>query len=145
MANTALKPATAEEAEEMRASLEVERAAERRREEELRVAERVELRAAISGSSSDSFFVGFSENISEGGVFVSTFCPPAVGEGVDLSLALDGGPALLVRGEVRWHRNNERGEPSGCGVRFVGLHPEQEEILKDALSRAGREPLFYEA
>lgn len=143
MGQPAFKMASAIEAKEMRDAL-AEQAEREAREANLRSSTRVGMQAAISGSSNDSFFVGFSENLSEGGVFVATFCPPAVGEQVDLSVDLEGSPALLVKGVVRWHRMSESGEPTGCGVQFVGLHPEQEDILNGALERAQKTPLFYD-
>ena len=143
MGQPAFKVASDTEAQEMRDAL-AEEVARREREANMRSSPRVGMQAAISGSSQDSFFVGFSENLSEGGVFISTFCPPAVGERVDLSVDLEGAPALLVQGVVRWHRVSASGEPTGCGVQFVNLHPDQEDILGGALDAAEEAPLFYD-
>ena len=143
MGQAAFQVASDTEAQEMRDAL-VEETQRREREASLRSSPRGGMQAAISGSSADSFFVGFSENLSEGGVFISTLCPPAVGERVDLSVDLEGCPALLVQGVVRWLRVSDSGEPSGCGVQFVNLHPEQENILGGALDAAEQTPLFYD-
>ena len=114
------------------------------REREKRIHKRVGMNVAVSGVSEDNFFVGFSEDISEGGVFVSTLCPPALEEIIDLSIAISPELTLSVRGEVRWHRTNQRREATGCGVRFLAMTPEQTRLLTEALSIIGREPLFFD-
>lgn len=138
-------PASADEAEEMRQAIEAERLASVEREREKRIHKRVNMQVAVSGVGEDNFFLGFSEDISEGGVFVSTLCPPARGEIIDLSIAVSGEQALTIKGEVRWHRSNQRGEPTGCGVCFLPMSPEQSRLLAAALDGSGRDPLFYDA
>ena len=138
-------PASQDEAEEMRQALEAERLAEIEREREKRAHKRVAMRVAVTGVGEDNFFVGFSEDISEGGVFISTLCPPAVGETIDLSVVISEQQALTVKGDVRWHRSNSRGEPTGCGVCFLPMSPEQRALLAEALNACGRDPLFYDA
>jgi len=137
-------PATDDEAEEMRQAVEAEHVAELEREREKRTHKRVAMNVAVSGVSEDNFFVGFSEDISEGGVFISTLCPPAVGEVVDLSITISSELSLSVRGEVRWHRTNHQCEVTGCGVRFSPISPEQALALAQALCTSDREPLFFD-
>lgn len=137
-------PATQDEAEEMRQALEAERLSDVEREREKRAHKRVAMQVAVSGVGEDNFFVGFSEDISEGGVFISTMCPPCIGENIDLSIAISEEQALTIRGAVRWHRSNGRGEPTGCGVCFLPMSTEQALLLQQALSLTGRDPLFYD-
>jgi len=137
-------PATNDEAEEMRQAIEAEHVAELQREREKRTHKRVAMSVAVSGVSEDNFFVGFSEDISEGGVFISTLCPPAVGEVVDLSISISSELTLSVQGEVRWHRTNQQCEATGCGVRFRLMGPEQVLALAQALCTIDREPLFFD-
>ena len=138
-------PASADEAEEMRQAIEAERIASVEREREKRTHKRVAMQVAVSGVGEDNFFVGFSEDVSEGGVFVSTLCPPAIGEVIDLAISVSDEQTLTVKGEVRWHRTNQGGEPTGCGVCFMPMSPEQSRLLASALAFCGRDPLFYDA
>ena len=50
----------------------------KRREDALldRSSQRIKLEAKVTLRSQTNFFVGFSENISEGGIFISTESPP---------------------------------------------------------------------
>lgn len=132
------------EAREMREAVELERIEAQRRLMEQRASERVTMAVAVTGVCDNNFFMGFSENISEGGVFLSTMCPPQVGEHVDLSLAVGEDHILLVKGEVRWHRTDDRGEPTGCGVKFFPLTPDQEAVVASAMRMSGKQPLFYD-
>lgn len=128
----------------MEAAVEAEREEAERRGAELRASQRCTLQVQVSGVCENNFFMGFSENISEGGVFIATMCPPNVGEVIDLSVAVDHHQALLVKGEVRWHRTDEHGSPTGCGVKFFPLSPEQEALIGHAMDSAGKAPLFYD-
>ena len=93
-------PATQDEAEEMRQAIEAERLSDIEREREKRAHKRVAMQVAVSGVGEDNFFVGFSEDISEGGVFISTMCPPCIGETIDLSIAVSEEQALIRIGDV---------------------------------------------
>ena len=112
-------------------------AAERRR------AERVELRAKVTVASGDNFFMGFSENLSEGGVFISTMSPPPVGETIGMQIEIEGGEPVPVEGVVRWHRHIGS-VVTGCGVQFLGLPQEAQRYFEDSLARIKKEPLFFE-
>ncbi len=105
---------------------------------------RVALRANISLSSESNLFVGMTENISEGGVFVSTLSPPAVGAEVTLLLQLDEAEPICLSGEVRWHRTDDDGCATGCGVRFRDLEASAVAILERALQNLPKEPLLYD-
>ncbi len=110
---------------------------------ERREHQRVELVAEITATSEANFFAGFTENISEGGVFVSTLAPPDVGETIDVTIAIEGEEPLRLQGVVRWIREDETG-PTGCGVQWVDLDPEQRRRLQELVARLDREPLFME-
>jgi len=105
---------------------------------------RVALRANISLSSESNLFVGMTENISEGGVFVSTLSPPAVGAEVTLLLQLDEAEPIPLSGEVRWHRTDDDGNSTGCGVRFRDLEASAITVLERALKNLPKEPLLYD-
>lgn len=62
-----------------------------------------------------------TENLSSEGVFVRTTKPPlAVGTDVVVSMALEDGEPLMVRGQVTWTRNGAD-EQRGMGLRFTDL------------------------
>ena len=103
---------------------------------------RVVLNARVTAQSEDNFFSGLTENISEGGVFVSTFSPPGVGERIRLNLSVDNERDLSVEGVVRWHRYDDSGDVTGCGVQFAALGPEQIRRIRTLMVAIPREPLL---
>jgi uncharacterized protein (TIGR02266 family) len=105
---------------------------------------RMVLHAQVNIKSESNFFMGFAENISEGGVFVSTLSPPAIGDEVELAVELDDSDAIPVKGIVRWHRTNELGDLSGCGVQFVSLSDDARRTLEMLLATLEREPLLHD-
>ncbi len=110
-----------------------------------RVAVRYLLEARITVESQSNFYTGFSQNISEGGVFVSMENPPPVGEVVRLQVHLDDGMAVTASGQVRWHRiDDATGEVVGAGVQFMALDPDATAALQGMLQRAQQEPLLME-
>jgi uncharacterized protein (TIGR02266 family) len=136
-------PPTATELEEMRVAqqaVDAEAAARARRK-----SVRLGLHANITTTSDTNFFAGFAENISEGGVFISTYSPPSVGEVVALRISVLGVQELIVQGEVRWIRTDDDGMSVGCGVRFCSLNDQQRAALDIMLSTADRDPLLFEA
>lgn len=112
---------------------------------ELRGSRRVDVEAEITFSSEDNFYRGFSENISEGGLFLVTFLPRHRGDVITVRFSLPGIERVIeVHAEVRWQRaaDQERRVNPGLGVRFVDLS----EVDRVAIERfvAKREPLFYD-
>jgi uncharacterized protein (TIGR02266 family) len=132
-----------EEAEEMREAVEKERVQKEISAAERRIHERVRLEAEVTGFSESNFFTGFTEDISEGGVFIATHCPPVVGIRVEVAVKIGEGSAMVLTGEVVWHRG-QGSDISGCGVRFIDLTEEQTVTLAGVLQRLDREPLFYD-
>jgi len=133
-----------DEEQEMRRAHEEEAERLARIEDERRRGERVTLHAAVTATSETNFFAGFSENLSEGGVFIATLSPPPMGTTLEVAVAVGEDEAVMVKGEVSWIRTDEHGSPTGCGVRFGALDERQDRQLTSLLGRAGREPLFYE-
>lgn len=111
-----------------------------------RQAPRVKLQAAIDLSSDANFFQGFSDNISEGGLFVATLAEVPLGTEVDLAFTLPTGERIEATGVVRWQRENNDKLPDvfpGVGVQFSSI----DEPARRAIERfvAERDPLFYAA
>lgn len=130
---------------EIREMREADQAVEQDKQLDGRRYPRLKLHARITLKSDTNFFMGFSENISQGGVFVSTMSPPEVGEFIELVLKVGDAEPIQVRGVVRWVRLDPDGTTSGCGVQFVDLTEQTERELKRLVDRLKREPLFYEA
>ncbi|MDW8281570.1 MAG: PilZ domain-containing protein [Myxococcales bacterium] len=113
---------------------------------ERRACQRVALVAEVTIDSEHNLYWGLSENVSEAGLFVSTFRPEPIGTEVDLSFTLPTheGP-LSVRARVQWVR-----EPClfhadlapGMGLQFIDPSDEVLQAVR-AFVRC-REPAFYE-
>lgn len=100
--------------------------------------------ATITMESESNFFTGFSENISEGGIFVSSENPPPVGDTISVEIAIDDGLPIRVGGEVRWHRLDADGRVTGCGVKFIGLERHISRQLQGMLYQSPQVPLLVE-
>ena len=121
----------------------VERRAAIQREENRRH-ERLAFPAEVTIKSQTNFFMGFSENISEGGLFLATLSPPAVGETICLFIKDLHGNEFEVNGVVRWHRMVPSGLITGCGVQFVDLSPWAQQAFEELMTQLRKEPLFFE-
>ncbi len=112
---------------------------------ELRESPRVDVEAEVTFSSEENFYQGFSENISEGGLFLITFATRRCGEVITVRFSLPGiERPIEARAEVRWLRSPdwERGVNPGIGVRFIDLSDADREAIERFAAR--REPLFYD-
>ena len=107
--------------------------------------QRISMEAKITLRSQTNFFVGFSENISEGGIFIATQSPPDIGEKVEISIPLlDGSQSVSVEGIVRWHRSMTNGMPAGCGVQFTEIADSAAVALEEVIRILRKEPLFVD-
>jgi uncharacterized protein (TIGR02266 family) len=107
---------------------------------------RRKLEAEVGFASDTNFYAGFTEDISEGGLFVATVMLLEVGSRVTLSFALPDGHEITTSGVVRWLRD-PHAESADCapgmGVQFEHVEPEDLEHIRRFV--ALREPLFFEA
>jgi uncharacterized protein (TIGR02266 family) len=106
---------------------------------------RVALRSEVSFESEHNFYTGFTEDISEGGLFVATYQLRPVGTEIELSFTLPDGPTIETVGVVRWIRDPldlTDGSPPGMGIQFRELPPEEREAIESFLG--ARSPLFYD-
>jgi uncharacterized protein (TIGR02266 family) len=105
---------------------------------------RHEVNLEVSLASEHNFYNGFSENISEGGIFIATHDPLPMGEVVQLSFKLPSGHEVNVHGEVRWIRDaHVMGDATpGMGLKFNDLSEEDRVAIENFLER--REPLFHD-
>ena len=92
---------------------------------ERRIQERVQLEVDIGLHSATQFYAGLSNDISEGGLFVSTVRPLPVGSEMTISFVLPGGHTVTTRGRVAWLSTPRDDESTpGMGVRFERLEPD---------------------
>lgn len=108
--------------------------------------DRVSMRAQVDLHSCDNFYTGLSENISEGGLFIRTDAPLAVGDELDIDLLImDYGP-YTYRCRVMWVRQSEPGSglPNGMGCSFVDLPEDHRTFLQQFIDSRLRESLYYD-
>jgi uncharacterized protein (TIGR02266 family) len=110
-----------------------------------RAHERARLEVEVTVASDHNFYNGFSENVSEGGLFVATHVPLPVGHAIEVEFTLPHAPrALRVACVVCWVRpyREDNDMPAGMGLRFVELTAEDEALIAAFVRQ--REPIFYD-
>jgi uncharacterized protein (TIGR02266 family) len=111
-----------------------------------RTAPRKELHAEIGFRSDTNFYVGFTEDISEGGLFVATHMLRPVGEELELCFTLPNGHEVKLAGVVRWLRDpydySDEARP-GMGVQFREVRGDDLAMIREFV--ALRDPMFFEA
>ena len=112
-------------------------------EVEHRATPRTSLVVELHLASDSHFFSGLSGDISEGGVFVSTYRDLATGTPVDLEFSLPGSDRVMkAKGEVRWHRSASPDVPPGVGIAFEELTDEDRALIHRFCTL--RPPLYYD-
>lgn len=82
--------------------------------------------------------VGFTENMSTGGVFVATYLSAKQGSKVVVQLTMMGGETVKLAGEARWQRPSSSERWPGVGVKFDDSGPEHEARMHKLLSLRDR-------
>ena len=100
----------------------------------------------VDGQSTHNFYTGFTQNISEGGLFIATGEIINVGTEIDINLNLPtfSSPALL-KGIVRWVRHDSQFEgelTNGMGVQFVDISAEIQSQINQFIEH--RDSIFYD-
>jgi len=112
---------------------------------ELRRFPRRPIETDISFVSESQFYSGFSENISEGGIFVATHALLGVGAPISVEFTLPGvSRKFRVDGFVRWVRIHSEASdaPPGMGIEFGSLGAEDLEAIRRFCAQ--RSPLFFD-
>ncbi|MBK7859468.1 MAG: PilZ domain-containing protein [Archangiaceae bacterium] len=94
--------------------------------------------------SDSNFFTGFTNDVSEGGLFVATVNLLPLGTQIDLSFSLPNGPKVEGKGEVRWVREFDEKYPDtfpGMGIKFLDI-PLPSVAAIHAFT-VQREPMFF--
>jgi len=102
----------------------------------------VALEVDLHLASDSHFFSGLSGDISEGGLFVSTYRALAIGCPVEVAFSLPGGGQVTAHGEVRWQRVASPGAPPGVGIAFDHLGDDERVLIQRFCST--RPPLYYD-
>jgi uncharacterized protein (TIGR02266 family) len=106
---------------------------------------RLSVEANIGATTESNFFVGFSGEISEGGVFLSTYDVLKLGTRLNALVTLPGNFEFKVDGWVRFVRDpmdmNSEAEP-GMGIQFEHLSAEARDLVLRFIRK--RPPLFYD-
>ena len=106
---------------------------------------RIDAEFDVDMTSEHNFFTGFSEDLSEGGVFICTYQPRAIGEHLAIAFRLPGDDTpIRAVVEVKWMReqNVEGNVPPGIGASFVDVTPEDRARIERFVGH--RTPLFFE-
>lgn len=108
---------------------------------------RVPFVVEVNLTSDHTFWTGFTNNLSSGGVFLASPRPLPLGSRVQFELRLpDDGQTSLITAEVRWYREEGaiEGEPGGMGLQFVDLDTDLQGRI-DEFVKSQRETLFFDA
>lgn len=117
-------------------------AAARRRHERLPTA----LEVHVNSTSEHNFYTGFTQNISEGGLFVATSNIQPIGSQLTFKFTLHPDPdEITVEGTVRWVREHSQfnESPAGMGVMFSAIDPLARARINDFIRRR-RESIFFD-
>ena len=100
----------------------------------------------IGATTESNFFVGFSTEIAEGGVFAATYNIQPRGTPMLVHITLPGGFDKIVNGVVKFVRDpmdmSADDTVPGMGIQFEGLDPEGRELILRFIRK--RAPMFYD-
>lgn len=106
---------------------------------------RATLKTAINLSSDSNFYTGFTDDISEGGLFIATHEIVPRGTELDLEFSLpDSDDPIHARGVVRWVReyNPDNESMPGLGLQFIQLSDKDRTRIIDFVKI--RETIFFD-
>ncbi len=114
--------------------------------EDARFAERVRLFVQLDFESEHNFWTGLTLDVSEGGLFVATYCDLAVGTRVTVHVKLPGSDeTITAMAIVRWtrHCSDSDDVPPGVGLQFVAIDARALTRIREFVYRV-RAPLFFD-
>jgi uncharacterized protein (TIGR02266 family) len=107
---------------------------------------REKIEVNIGATTESNFFVGFSTEIAEGGVFAATYNIQPRGTPMLVHVTLPGGFDKIVNGVVKFVRDpmdmSADDTVPGMGIQFEGLDPEGRELILRFIRK--RPPMFYD-
>jgi uncharacterized protein (TIGR02266 family) len=133
--------------QEERETAEIE---ERKKREAEEVAQRnlprIAMAVDVSMQTENNFFMGLTENLSEGGLFIATHDALPLGTKLDLILKLPETSPIQAKVEVRWVREYNqftKDMAPGVGVQFQDLGEADQKVISSFLAQ--RDPILYDA
>jgi uncharacterized protein (TIGR02266 family) len=95
----------------------------------------------VKGKGYERIFLGYAENLSLGGLMLSTPKRLKPGDQFPVEFVLpDRKTTVSCTCEVVWKRDNEPGAPpAGVGLRFVGVGPAARKVLDQWVRREGKQ------
>ncbi len=112
---------------------------------ERRRSPRVPQETEVTFEGLSNFYAGFTEDISAGGIFVSTYNLQPLGTKMEVTFTLPTGHVINAWGEVRWLRDPRDPDDEttpGMGIMFEDLLPEDKEAIEEFAK--ARAPMFYD-
>jgi uncharacterized protein (TIGR02266 family) len=112
---------------------------------ERRLCPRVALCVEVGFLSDSNFYAGFTEDVSEGGLFVATHLLKDVGTELTLTFTLPNEHVVTAAGVVRWLRDPhdlQSETAPGMGIQLLKLSAEDLAMVQQFV--ALRAPLFYD-
>lgn len=119
--------------------------ADKRGTPEHRVHSRHNVAVELTLESDHNFYTGFTENISTGGLFISTRDLLPIGSTFQIHLSLPNMADCSIDCEVRWQRLEQLDNPESCpgmGVRFINLDERTSAAINAFIKE--RDTLFYD-
>ncbi len=107
---------------------------------------RAQLFAQLDLHTESNFFSGFSGDLSDGGLFVTTYQALEPGQPVEVELSLPGGHVISAHGHVAWLRSPPATVDDvspGAGIVFDDLDPQARKLAESFM--LFREPNFVDA
>jgi uncharacterized protein (TIGR02266 family) len=106
---------------------------------------RIKVEAEVGFQSDTNFFMGFSEDVSSGGLFIATFDTRPLGSAMSVNFSLPSGHLISAEGVVRWVRvyNDTAPEISpGMGVQFETISSGDIKAIQEFIRR--RPAIFFD-
>ena len=96
---------------------------------------RVPKRIKSEVSSKDGLTFSTTQNLSGGGMFITTPDPITPGTELELSLKMPDGDMVSVKGIVRWIRDESKdGDLAGMGIEFLDIKDSDSTRIKNMLN-----------
>lgn len=114
-------------------------------EDDRRACSRHSFEVEVGFESDSNFYTGFTEDVSEGGLFLATYQLKPRGTEIEVEFTLPDGHQVTTVGIVRWLRDTHDDNPDarpGMGIQFHALSGEDREAIQIFLGI--RTPLFYD-
>ena len=107
--------------------------------------QRIDMKTEVTFESETNFYVGWSGDLSAGGIFIATHELMDKGSQIRLRFQLPNGRKVEASGEVMWIKEFNMLHPDqtpGMGVRFLDIDPG--DLLTVTAFSKHREPIFYD-